>query len=239
MGQHVEAFHYAKRHLEISRDTGDRMGQATAQLNLSELSRTLGFTPADTAELPHDRKVDPAVEAAEAAEAKKSRRISMEQMDLIKMTPDAKKAAAARAAKAANNDKENKSNLNKSGLLDEEDFFDFISRFQSKRMDDQRCSLSVPNTKGEIFFERSGGGNCGVESLYQRPDISLFEDIISYPYQGPNKGYYILSLSGQKKDMDIYPLSKNLPALSQFLKSRKPDLVALQHTSPRLFTGSN
>ena len=36
---------------------------------------------------------------------------------------------------------------NKSGLLDdEEDFFDFITRFQSKRMDDQRCTLSVPSS---------------------------------------------------------------------------------------------
>jgi hypothetical protein len=30
-----------------------------------------------------------------------------------------------------------------SGFLDEEEFFDFISRFQSKRMDDQRCALDV------------------------------------------------------------------------------------------------
>jgi hypothetical protein len=28
-------------------------------------------------------------------------------------------------------------------------------------------------------------------------------------------------------------LSKFLPALSQFLNNKKPDLVALQHTSPR------
>merc|ERR1719266_1627225 len=56
-------------------------------------------------------------------------------MDLLKMTPDAAKAKNSRGAAE---------NLNKSGLLDEEDFFDFISRFQSKRMDDQRCSLAVP-----------------------------------------------------------------------------------------------
>lgn len=127
MGQHKDAYIYAKRHLDISRDTGDRMGQATAQLNLAELSKTLGYIPADTNELPH---VTAAREEEEAA--KKSRRVSMEQMDLIKMTPDSKKAAAA------------KEGLNKSGLLDEEDFFDFISRFQSKRMDDQRCSLTLP-----------------------------------------------------------------------------------------------
>jgi hypothetical protein len=54
------------------------------------------------------------------------------------------------------------------------------------------------------------------------------KDIISYPYPGPKKGYGYL-----------YPLSKFLPALSQFLNNKKPDLVARQHTSPRLFTGSN
>ena len=42
--------------------------------------------------------------------------------------------------------KENKNSLNKSGLEDEEDFFDFLTRFQSKRMDDQRCSLVVGAT---------------------------------------------------------------------------------------------
>merc|ERR1711936_1005071 len=61
---------------------------------------------------------------------------SMEQMDLLKMTPDASKAKASKSGVSEN--------LNKSGLLDEEDFFDFISRFQSKRMDDQHCSLAVP-----------------------------------------------------------------------------------------------
>ena len=63
MGQHTEAYYYAKRHLEISRDTGDRMGQATAQLNLTDLCRTLGYTPPDINELPHEKNI----EAAEAA----------------------------------------------------------------------------------------------------------------------------------------------------------------------------
>jgi hypothetical protein len=42
--------------------------------------------------------------------------------------------------------------------------------------------------------------------------------------------------------MDIYPislaLSKILPALPQFLNNKKPDLVALQHTSPQLSISS-
>merc|ERR1719431_2067248 len=40
---------------------------------------------------------------------------------------------------------------NKSDLLDdEEDFFDFITRFQSKRMDDQRCSLADPSPDAPV-----------------------------------------------------------------------------------------
>jgi hypothetical protein len=69
----------------------------------------------------------------------------------------------------------------------------------------------------------------------QRPGISFFEYIICYPYPGPIKGYYILSLSRQKKDMCIYILYPfvpkvikyicKTPALSQFLINEKPDLL--------------
>merc|ERR1719266_554699 len=72
-------------------------------------------------------------------------------MDLIKMTPDPKKVHA-----KTSEDKENNSSLNKSGLLDEEDFFDFITRFQSKRMDDQRCSLTVPSARDTSNFGAVG-----------------------------------------------------------------------------------
>jgi len=167
MGQHTEAYYYAKRHLEISRDTGDRMGQATAQLNLTDLCRTLGYTPPDINELPHEKNNIEVVEAAAMAttssnnaDIKKSRRSSMEHMDLIKMTPDPKKVHAAKTSE----DKENNSSLNKSGLLDEEDFFDFITRFQSKRMDDQRCSLTVPSMK-----EPSANGNAMPKPSSIRP----------------------------------------------------------------------
>ena len=56
------------------------------------------------------------------------------------MTPDVKLSGRS----AENGDVEGDQDpANKSDLLDdEEDFFDFITRFQSKRMDDQRCSLA-------------------------------------------------------------------------------------------------
>ena len=116
------------------------MGQATAQLNLSELSRQLGY-PEDQAaaagEAPlasvngNKQQQLGGVGAAAAASAA-ARRKSMEQLDLLKMTPDQK--ATKRPAGAA-------ADLNKSGLLDEEDFFDFISRYISTLKASHICNI--------------------------------------------------------------------------------------------------
>jgi hypothetical protein len=66
---------------------------------------------------------------------------------------------------------------------------------------------------------------------------------ILYPIhiQAPKKDLYPITITAKKRIWIyiLYPLSKILPALSQFLKNKKPDQVALQHISPRLFTGSN
>ena len=153
LGQHQEAYQYASKHLAISRATGDKMGQATAQLNIAELSKAIGGggggKRADTNGI--SGRATSVVDAA-------SRRLSMEKMDLLKMTPEvrgnqaAKKNAAAAAARAPVDSPLLSSPAhNKSGLLDdEEDFFDFITRFQSKRMDDQRCTMSVPNSNPSV-----------------------------------------------------------------------------------------
>lgn len=152
MGQHKEAYQYATRHLEISKETGDRMGQATAQLNIGELSKTLGF-PEDKPPAALANANANAGGGNTATDTRASRRISMERMDLLKMTPDVKgQKQKHRAAANGNHSIHEEAGLNdssvsahnKSGLVDEEDFFDFITRFQSKRMDDQRCSLAMP-----------------------------------------------------------------------------------------------
>ena len=139
MSQHKEAYHFAVRHLQISRETGDRMGQATAQLNIAELSRILGYPegshlqlPPLTVKLPVQQQLQRQHQGCvdKELESYSQRRESMEQLDLMKMTSDDKRDG-------------DDSLHNHSGFLDEEEFFDFISRFQSKRMDDQRCSLNV------------------------------------------------------------------------------------------------
>jgi G-protein signaling modulator 2 len=165
MGQHKEAYHYAVRHLEICRDTGDRMGQATAQLNIAELSRVLGYPEGARSSLPQlNAKLSPIrppnqqqqlqqlTDMSNSFDSCNQRRLSMDHMDLLKLTPDAKHAKTKddleidgddTAADIDNRSGKENNSLNGSGFLDEEEFFDFISRFQSKRMDDQRCSLSV------------------------------------------------------------------------------------------------
>merc|ERR1719410_1888741 len=157
MGETESAYHYASRHLDIARETGDRMGQATAQVNLSELAKTLGYAEG----------VVPPGKVAESPESKAMRRMSMENMQVIKMTPDAKAKAKAKEKVSSSEGGHSPDQANKSDLLDdEEDFFDFISRFQSKRMDDQRCSLSdlkQENVQAPVAPAAAvGGGGGGV-----------------------------------------------------------------------------
>lgn len=59
------------------------------------------------------------------------RRQSMEQLDLIKITPDGKRM------------QEEKLRAQATRKAKDDDFFEMLSRSQSKRMDDQRCSIKV------------------------------------------------------------------------------------------------
>lgn len=74
------------------------------------------------------------------------RRQSMEQLDLIKITPDGKRAQSQEDKQRAT-----KSNKNKA---QDDDFFEFLSRTQSKRMDDQRCSIKIPTNIGPVGATR-------------------------------------------------------------------------------------
>lgn len=87
------------------------------------------------------------------------RRQSMEQLDLIKLTPDGKKmvntqdkhqplppsslAAQQQSKSAASGGKQNE-NIFKNN---DEDFFELLTRSQSKRMDDQRCTLKLTHAE--------------------------------------------------------------------------------------------
>ncbi|XP_009890564.1 PREDICTED: G-protein-signaling modulator 1 [Charadrius vociferus] len=117
LGSHEQALHFARKHLEISQEIGDRNGELTAQVNMAQLKSALGLGPGDedmgTAH--HCSGYE-----AQGARPKRLQRNSMDSLDLLKF-PSEKK-------------------INRTPS-DEECFFDLLSKFQSNRMDDQRCPL--------------------------------------------------------------------------------------------------
>ena len=60
---------------------------------------------------------------------------------------------------------------------EEESFFDLLSRFQSKRMDDQRCSLTVlDNKENQQQQQQQQQLNTHRPSLTSLGEISSFND---------------------------------------------------------------
>lgn len=129
-----KALHYAQLHYVLAKEIGDLKGEETAKMNIGDLRRVMGMPEmSDSDSLPeipnHDNQ--------NGSRQMRVRRQSMEQLDLIKLTPDAKQAAKLQQQQQEMNGEETE-NVNA-------DLFDMLTKFQSKRMDDQRCTLKVGN----------------------------------------------------------------------------------------------
>ncbi|XP_055897002.1 G-protein-signaling modulator 2-like isoform X1 [Biomphalaria glabrata] len=150
LGNHKLAMQFANRHLEISKEIGDQTGQMTAQMNLADLKEIMGVSEQTSG-----------IEKSETAfgnrATDKSRRFSMENMELMKLTPDKKQqtkqvTGGARpkqkvqksASVAVDMGVDQKNSQNGSGDdFDDDGLFDLLTQFQSRRIDDQRCSLRL------------------------------------------------------------------------------------------------
>lgn len=146
------AIHYHLRHLAIAQELNDKVGEGRACWSLGnaysatnahekalqyanrhlDISKEIGDKTGQAAaqmNLSDIRKVlglPPTTnDTSESADDAKSRtrRKSMENMDLLKTS------------------------VNEESSMDEDSFFELLSRFQSKRMDDQRCTLSIDSNK--------------------------------------------------------------------------------------------
>ncbi|XP_016419793.1 G-protein-signaling modulator 2-like [Sinocyclocheilus rhinocerous] len=178
LGNHDQAMDFAEKHLEISKETGDRSGELTARMNISDLQMVLGLSySTNNSVLSENKEIDYNLHGARP---RMSRRHSMENLELMKLTPDkinangqkwtsdilfkqSKSSLAKSSSKLSfvNRFRGKKHKLqsssskilqdtsntreapqNKHGstdVLGDEGFFDLLSRFQSNRMDDQRC----------------------------------------------------------------------------------------------------
>ncbi|XP_014244736.1 G-protein-signaling modulator 2 isoform X2 [Cimex lectularius] len=145
MGNHEKALHFAQKHLEISKEVGDNVGQATAQVNISDLRKVLGLPEGDLS--PDSLKLVNKFgsQPSPGIRRYRVRRESMNHLDIIKLTPDAKARNNAEASLQHTPLPIQHTDQNE----DEDSFFDLLSRFQSERMDDQRCSLTVRSENKE------------------------------------------------------------------------------------------
>uniref|UniRef100_A0A665TGB8 G protein signaling modulator 2 n=1 Tax=Echeneis naucrates TaxID=173247 RepID=A0A665TGB8_ECHNA len=189
LGNHDQAMHFAEKHLEICKETGDRSGELTARMNVSDLQTVLGLSySTNNSTLSESKDLDCSLHGARP---RMGRRHSMENLELMKLTPDkingqkwssdiltkqpkpslAKSSSKLffvsrlRGKKYKTNgsskvlqDTSNTLDTSQTprlspDLLGDEGFFDLLSRFQSNRMDDQRCSIQA---KGSRLSMNSG-----------------------------------------------------------------------------------
>uniref|UniRef100_A0A8C9TVC1 G protein signaling modulator 1b n=1 Tax=Scleropages formosus TaxID=113540 RepID=A0A8C9TVC1_SCLFO len=124
LGNHRQALHYSRKHLEISREIGDRNGELTARMNVEQLMAALGMTEGDLLPGNTGRKAGGGGD-----------------------TPRTGRQSVARHPKRDTNprptgEQDCGPTCHRRDPSDEDCFFDLLSKFQSSRMDDQRCNLN-------------------------------------------------------------------------------------------------
>uniref|UniRef100_A0A6Q2X2G5 G protein signaling modulator 1b n=1 Tax=Esox lucius TaxID=8010 RepID=A0A6Q2X2G5_ESOLU len=145
LGNHRQALHYARKHLEISREIGDRNGELTARMNVEQLMEALGVNESDLSPCGSEFEV-------QGARPKFTKRNSMDSVELWKYSSD--KSLDERQWLNSTVDTDDitvQVPLPKLGRdpSDEDCFFDLLSKFQSSRMDDQRCHLDDQNGEND------------------------------------------------------------------------------------------
>uniref|UniRef100_A0A669C2X0 G protein signaling modulator 1b n=1 Tax=Oreochromis niloticus TaxID=8128 RepID=A0A669C2X0_ORENI len=141
LGNNKQALYYARKHLEISKEIGDRNGELTARMNVDQLMEALGVTESDLSPSSSEFEM-------QGARPKFTKRNSMDSVELWKYSSD-KKTGTRRIKQTlfVLKVRDLLFSLQKLGRdpSDEDCFFDLLSKFQSSRMDDQRCHLDEIN----------------------------------------------------------------------------------------------
>uniref|UniRef100_A0A8C2CQ23 G protein signaling modulator 1b n=1 Tax=Cyprinus carpio TaxID=7962 RepID=A0A8C2CQ23_CYPCA len=145
---HRQALHYTRRHLDISREIGDRNGEMMARMNVEELMEALGVKEADLSPSESEFKV-------QGARPKFTKKNSMDSVDLWKYSSEKVKSYADSQSSDERQWLDSPVDMDDITVhvtppklardaSDEDCFFDLLSKFQSSRMDDQRCQLDEP-----------------------------------------------------------------------------------------------
>ncbi|CAL1536386.1 unnamed protein product, partial [Lymnaea stagnalis] len=219
LGNHKLAMQFANRHLEISKEIGDQTGQKTAQLNLADLKDILGLSEQSGAAGGGQDKTDGAF-GPRATD--KSRRFSMENMELMKLTPDKKLgkqvSGGARpkqkvqksASVAVDMGVDQKGAQNGSGDdYDDDGLFDLLTRFQSRRIDDQRCSFRLQEQPSPESDESK--------------DVRLVSSPASEKLMDMVAGFQASRMNDQRASLPTFPGLTSQAVIGQLLSNTADD----------------
>uniref|UniRef100_A0A4W4G9H6 G-protein-signaling modulator 1 n=1 Tax=Electrophorus electricus TaxID=8005 RepID=A0A4W4G9H6_ELEEL len=186
LGNHRQALHYVRKHLDISREIGDRNGELTARMNVEQLMEALGMKEGDLSPCSSEFEM-------QGARPKFTKRNSMDSVDLWKYSSEkvldlgtsVRSWARVRmfALQALLETKPARLFVDFAPLptrcvqklgrdpSDEDCFFDLLSKFQSSRMDDQRCHLDEGASSACVV--------CADASLLTSPQTEELFDLIA------------------------------------------------------------
>lgn len=166
---HQKALKYAKKHLEISKEIGDQTGELTAQMSICDLQKIIeleNISPtSENCNFENSRmrrismenmdllKLTPDAKASSKDNVKSSNK--NDNLPSVKEMPSKNPSSIESSLSSESQisipylgeQNATKEKQVHEDPLDEESFFDLLSRFQSKRMDDQRCSLALLENK--------------------------------------------------------------------------------------------
>uniref|UniRef100_A0A3B5L6F8 G protein signaling modulator 1b n=1 Tax=Xiphophorus couchianus TaxID=32473 RepID=A0A3B5L6F8_9TELE len=163
LGNHKQALHYARKHLDISKEIGDRNGELTARMNVEQLMEALGVNESDLSPSSSEfemqgntQKVDCFLRNMDDYWFFKRSRNQLSQAGKRKGYSDSQSSDERPWLDSPVDTDDITVQVTPPKLgrdpSDEDCFFDLLSKFQSSRMDDQRCHLDETqngdNTEG-------------------------------------------------------------------------------------------
>ncbi|KAL7838031.1 hypothetical protein AOLI_G00264350 [Acnodon oligacanthus] len=208
LGNHRQALHYARKHLDISREIGDRNGELTARMNVEQLMEALGVKEGDLSPCGSEFEMQgarPKFTKRNSMDSVDLWKYSSEKngdgQEVDGMSRRSKNQLSQSSRRKGYSDSQSSDDRQwldspvdtdditvqvpppKLGRdpSDEDCFFDLLSKFQSSRMDDQRCHLDEgANGQDEGGSSRDSALNDMLEaSLLTSPQTEELFDLIA------------------------------------------------------------
>lgn len=231
LGKNEEAIQFASKHLEISKEIGDETGQLTAQMNLADLKTVLGIRGGSA---DHTSGKLGGVDVADVGMYRRtgiSRRHSMERMELMKLTPDKKgETQTANGGARPKIPKVQKSHSVAADVLtpaqsrleenlspEDDGFFDLLTKFQGRRIDEQRCSLKSLNEQSSSDKENGENKPPKKTTQVHTPEANEFLDMIA--------GIQGSRMNDQRATLPQFPGLNSQAVINQYLRSRMDEDV--------------